>query len=59
MVLGALDENGGQDYLKRQAKENPPAFMKLLGQCLPKDVKVTATLDGDIVIRFSNGKVQA
>lgn len=59
MVLGALADNGGQEYLTMQAKDNPSAFMKLLGQCLPKDVKVSGSLDGDIVIRFSNGKLQA
>lgn len=38
MVLGALADAGGQKYLLKQAKANPNAFMKLLGQCLPKDI---------------------
>jgi hypothetical protein len=41
MILGALDEAGGQDYLARMAEEQPVAFMSLLGRVLP------ATLAGD------------
>ena len=39
MVLGALDDAGGQDYLKRQAEANPSAFLSLVGKCLPKEIK--------------------
>lgn len=35
MILGALDELNGQDYLVKQAKENPTAFLTLLGKVLP------------------------
>lgn len=38
MVLGALDRAGGEDYLLRQAEENPTAYMTLLGKCLPKEL---------------------
>ena len=41
MILGALDQAGGQEYLARQAEENPGPFMTLVGKCLPKDMKVT------------------
>lgn len=41
MILGALDDVGGQQYLRKQAKENPAAFMTLLGKVLP------TTLAGD------------
>ena len=41
MILGALDNLGGQEYLKRQGEENPVAFMTLLGKVLP------TTLAGD------------
>lgn len=41
MILGALEDAGGQHYLKKQAKEQPAAFMSLLGRVLP------ATLAGD------------
>ena len=41
MILGALSDVGGQEYLARQAEENPPAFMTLVGKVLP------TTLAGD------------
>lgn len=42
MILGALDDAGGQEYLKKQAKENPTAFLTLIGKVLP-----TALTDGN------------
>lgn len=41
MILGALDDAGGQKYLAHQADENPGPFMALLGKVLP------TTLAGD------------
>ena len=35
MILGALNDVGGQGYLARQAEENPKAFLSLLGRVLP------------------------
>src|SRR5215468_9757638 len=35
MVLGALDDVGGQEYLARMSQEQPGAFMTLLGKVLP------------------------
>jgi hypothetical protein len=35
MVLGALDDVGGQQYLARMSQEQPKAFMALLGRVLP------------------------
>jgi hypothetical protein len=32
MILGALDDAGGQDYLAEQAHKNPAAFMALLNR---------------------------
>lgn len=40
MVLGALDDAGGQVYLTTQARDNPQAFLNLVGRCLPKEVKL-------------------
>lgn len=53
MILGALDDVGGQEYLARQAEENPTAFMGLIGKVLPKDVKaeVTADIKTDVYLR--------
>lgn len=39
MVHEALHEVGGVDYLARQAKANPKAFLALLGRTLPKEQK--------------------
>lgn len=46
MILGALDDAGGQDYLMRQASENPAAFLTLIGKVLPMQVEanVAATV---------------
>lgn len=38
MILAALDESGGVDYLVEQAKQNPGAFMTLIGKVLPLQV---------------------
>ena len=35
MILNALSDVGGEQYLARQANENPSAFMTLLGKVLP------------------------
>ena len=37
MILGALDDAGGQAYLTEQARENPVAFMALLARLLPRE----------------------
>jgi len=41
MILGALDDAGGQHYLSRQAEENPAAFMTLIGKVLPTTLSGT------------------
>jgi hypothetical protein len=38
MILGALNNVGGIEYLARQAEKNPAAFMLLLGKVLPMQV---------------------
>lgn len=38
MILKALDDAGGIDYLKEQATENPTAFMTLVGKVLPLQI---------------------
>lgn len=39
MILGALDDAGGQAYLSAQASENPSAFLALIGKVLPSEIK--------------------
>ncbi len=43
MILGALDEAGGQAYLVEQARDNPQAFLGLVGRTLPKEIKAELT----------------
>lgn len=50
MVLGALADAGGQKYLAKQAKAQPAAFLRLLGQCLPKDI---TNSDGSLSAAFA------
>ena len=38
MVLAALDGVGGQEYLQRQARENPNAFLSLVAKTMPTKV---------------------
>lgn len=40
MIMRALDKAGGENYLLLQAKQNPQAFLPLLGRVLPKDIKL-------------------
>ena len=39
MILGALNQAGGQKYLLEQCRENPTAFMALLGKILPTQLE--------------------
>ena len=38
MILEALDSSGGVEYLVAQARDNPTAFMTLVGKVLPMTV---------------------
>jgi ribosomal protein S19E (S16A) len=38
MILQALENKGGVEYLEQQAVSNPSGFMSLLGKVLPKEV---------------------
>lgn len=38
MLLAALEGVGGQAYLEQQAKENPSAFLTLIGKVIPLQV---------------------
>lgn len=48
MILGALDKAGGEAYLEKQAKENPTAFLTLIGKVLPTQL----TGEGDKPLTF-------
>lgn len=66
MILGALTDAGGQQYLVQQAKANPVAFLSLVGRLVPQELKadvrakVNATIDpaqffADLFRRPENG----
>ena len=52
MVIQALDQAGGVEYLTSQAEKNPAAFMALLGKVLP--IQVAGADDGPLVIQWVN-----
>ena len=49
MILGALDDAGGQKYLALQAVNNPGAFMALVGKVLPKDMNLKASISLQVI----------
>jgi hypothetical protein len=48
MILGALEDGGGQDWLRQQMTENPAAFMTLVGKVLP--LQVSGEGGGPVII---------
>ena len=38
MIIQALDDAGGVEYLVRQSAENPQAFLQLVGKVLPLQI---------------------
>ena len=56
MILGALDDAGGQQYLLTQAHDNPTAFMQLVGKVLPNELK--AQVEGVIEFIITTGVKQ-
>lgn len=38
MILGALEDAGGQEYLRKRALDTPGPFMALVGKILPKNI---------------------
>jgi hypothetical protein len=51
MILAALDAVGGQRYLEDQAKQNPQAFMSLLGRIIPSEIRgEVTTVDKNFVV---------
>ena len=57
MILGALEGAGGEEYLQRQADNNPSAFLQLIGKVLPTTIQGgDGTKDGEpIVIHLHAG----
>ena len=57
MVLGALEQVGGQQYLADQADTNPTTFMSLVGKVLPREMK--AEVSGAIELVLAEKLKQA
>lgn len=51
MILGALDKAGGEDYLVKQSKDNPTAFLTLVGKVLP--MQVTGENGGPVISKVT------
>lgn len=47
MILEALDNAGGSEYLLEQAEKNPTAFLTLIGKVLPMEMKADITTGGE------------
>lgn len=54
MILQALDETGGVEYLKAQSEANPTAFMALIGRVLPLTVHGSGQ-GGEFIVRWEKG----
>ena len=46
MILGALEQGGGQAWLVKQMEENPGPFMTLVGKVLPMTITGGTNADG-------------
>jgi len=47
-ILKSFEMVGGEVYLAEQARENPAAYMSLIGKVIPKEIK--ADVQGDLSI---------
>src|SRR5258708_3899570 len=59
MILGALDQVGGQDYLAVQAQSNPSAFLTLVGKVLPATLQHTGPTGGAVEIAMLSPEERA
>ena len=50
MVLQALDEEGGIQYLRWAARSKPVAFLQLLGRLIPSEIRASVAADGMTLI---------
>lgn len=48
MILGALEDAGGQEYLRQRALDTPGPFLALISKILPKNID--ANISGDVRI---------
>jgi len=50
MILQALEDSGGVEYLKKTALENPTAFLTLVGKVIP--LQVTGENGGPLTVAW-------
>lgn len=50
MILQALELEGGVDYIRAQARNEPVAFLTILGKVLP--LTVNSSIDGKLVVSW-------
>jgi hypothetical protein len=53
MILGALSDAGGRDYLALRAKDTPAAFLTLVGKVLP--MQLAGEGGGPVTINLITG----
>lgn len=51
-IKNAFEKVGGEDYLVMVAKENPNAFLALLGKLVAKQVNIGGQEDNELTIRI-------
>lgn len=56
MVAQALDTAGGVDYLVAQSRDNPTAFMTLIGKIIPVQQDIKGDLNVTEIGWFIRGK---
>ena len=59
MILGALDDVGGQAYLVQQALDNPNAFLALVGKVVPRDLNAAVDLNSALAERLKEARERA
>lgn len=52
MIVEALDQVGGVEYLTARALDQPAAFMSLIGKVMPVQVQADANVTGSITVEF-------
>ena len=57
MILEALDKAGGVEYLLKQAKNKPVAFMNLLGKVMP--LQITGPGGGPVLVDVAVREAEA
>lgn len=52
VILQALEEAGGVDYLVRVSRDNPAVFCALLGRLLPLEARLSAATPAELIVTW-------